>query len=97
MVGVVAKLPIKEGKMDEAIDAIKGLMKDVANEEGTLLYTLNRVQSDDNMLVIMERYKDKAAFEAHSSTPYFKAFFANSREFIASRPDISILEEINSI
>lgn len=97
MVAVVAKLPIKEGKMDEAIDAIKGLMKNVAGEKGTLLYTLNRVQSDENTLVIMERYQDKTALEAHSSTPYFKEFFAKSREFIASRPDISVLEEIASI
>jgi quinol monooxygenase YgiN len=44
----------------------------------------------------MERYKDKAAFDAHTSTPHFKAFFAKSKEFIGGRPEISVMEEIHS-
>jgi quinol monooxygenase YgiN len=97
MLAVVAKLPIKEGKVEEAIEAFKGLMADVAHEEGTLAYTLNQDRSDPNILVVMERYKDQAALDAHSSAPYFKEFFSKSREFIAGKPDISVLEEIHSI
>ena len=96
MVSVIAKLPIKEGKVEEAIAAIKELMVQVAREEGTLLYTLNRDPSNPNTLVIMERYKDKAAFDAHTSTPHFKAFFAKSKAFIGGKPEISVMEEIHS-
>jgi len=74
MLGVIAKLTIKEGKVDEAIDLIKTLMAEVANEKGTLAYTLNRDPSNPNGLIFMERYKDKAALDHHSSTPHFKAF-----------------------
>jgi len=35
--------------------------------------------------------------DVHSSTPYFKAFFAKSREFIGGKPEITVLEEIHSI
>jgi quinol monooxygenase YgiN len=97
MISVIAKLPIKEGKGEEAITAIKELMVQVAREEGTLMYTLNRDQSNPNMLVIMERYKDKAAFDVHSSTPHFKAFFAKSKTFIGGKPEITLMEEIHSI
>jgi quinol monooxygenase YgiN len=96
MVSVIAKLPIKEGKVEEAIAAVKELMVQVAREEGTLMYTLNRDQSNPNTLVIMERYKDKAAFDVHSSTPHFKAFFAKSKAFIGGRPEIAVMEEIHS-
>lgn len=96
MLAVVAKLPIKEGKVDEAIEAFKGLMVHVAEEEGTLMYTLNRDQSNPNTIVVMERYKDQAALDAHSSTPHFKEFFAKSGEFIAGRPEITVMEEIHS-
>jgi len=96
MVSVIAKLPIKEGKVEEAIAAVKELMVQVAREEGTLLYTLNRDPSNPNTLVIMERYKDKAAFDVHTSTPPFKAFFAKSKAFIGGRPEISVMEEIHS-
>ena len=97
MISVIAKIPIKEGKVEEAIDAFKGLMVQVAKEEGTLMYTMNRAQSNPNTLIIMERYQDKAALDIHSSTPYFKAFFAKSREFIGGKPEITVLEEIHSI
>lgn len=59
----------EEGKMDEVIDMIKELMADVAKEEGTLYYTMNRDPADPNTIVILERYKDKAALDYHSSTP----------------------------
>lgn len=97
MISVIAKLPIKEGKVEEAIQVFKGLMVQVAKEEGTLSYTLNKSQSNPNTLVVMERYKDKAALDFHSSTPYFKEFFAKSREFISSKPEVTVMEEIHSI
>ncbi len=97
MISLIAKLPIKEGKVEEAIAAFKELIVRVAKEEGTLFYTLNRSQSNPNTLVVMERYKDKAALDLHSSTPYFKEFFAKSREFIAAKPEITVMEEITSI
>jgi len=96
MISVIAKIPIKEGKVEEAITAVKELMVQVAREEGTLLYTLNRDPSSPNTLVIMERYKDKAAFDVHTSTPHFKAFFAKSKAFIGGRPEITLMEEIHS-
>ena len=96
MVSVIAKLPIKEGKAEEAIAAVKELMVQVAREEGTLLYTLNRDPSNPDTLVIMERYKDKAAFDMHASTPHFKAFFAKSKAFIGGKPEVAVMEEIQS-
>lgn len=96
MIALVAKIPIREGKVDEAIEAIKALMVHVAKEEGTLMYTLNRDKSDPNTLIFLERYKDQAALDAHSSTPHFKEFFAKSAEFIAGRLEMTILEEIHS-
>jgi quinol monooxygenase YgiN len=97
MVSVIAKIPVKEGKIEEAIKAFKELMEYVAKEEGTLVYTMNRSQTNPNTLVIMERYKDKAALDLHSSTPHFKAFVARSPEFMAGRPEITVMEEIHSI
>ena len=97
MLAVVAKLPIKEGMMDEAIAGFKELIGQVAQEKGTLSYTLNRDPANPNILVMIERYKDKEAVEAHTSAPYFKAFFKSSGAFIAGRPEIMRLEEIHSI
>jgi len=97
MISVIAKIPIKEGKFEEAIQAFQELMVQVAKEEGTLSYTLNRAQSNPNTLVIMERYKDKAALDAHSSSPHFKAFLPRSAALMAGKPEITVMEEIHSI
>ena len=61
MITVIAKLPVKEGKMDEAMAAFQVLISKVASEEGTVLYSLNRDKANPDVLVVVEQYKDKAA------------------------------------
>lgn len=97
MLTVIAKLPVKDGKMEEAVAAFSELIEKVATEEGTVLYSLNKDKANPNLLVVVEQYKDKAALEFHSGTPHFKAFFAKSGALLSGRPDIAVLEEISSI
>lgn len=97
MVGVYAKIRIQDGKMDQAMEAVKALMAGVAEEKDTLLYTLNRDQSDPNLLIFMERYTDMDAFRVHTATPHFKAFSEQGRDFIDGRIQVEVLEEIASI
>ena len=95
MITVIAKLPIKDGKMEEALEEFKRLMSEVAKEEGTVLYSLNKEKSNPNTLVVVEQYKDKDAFKFHSSTPHFKEFFTKSAALIGGNPEIVLMEEIS--
>lgn len=97
MVPVIAKLGVKEGKMAEAVEMIKKLVAEVAKEEGTLIYKFCKESKKPNTLVVMEAYKDKAALQAHSSTPHFQEFFAKFSAVMDGAPEIMILEEIASI
>ena len=97
MLTLIAKLPVKEGKMDEAKAAFSELIAKVAGEEGTMMYSLNQDKASPNLLVVVEQYKDKAALDFHSSTPHFKAFFAASGAFLGGKPEISVLEQVQSI
>ncbi len=97
MIAVIAKLPVKPEARDDAIAEFKGLMAKVAEEEGTLHYTLNIDQNDPNVLVVIERYTDMEALGAHSSTPHFQEFMGKAGAFMAGPPEISTLEEIHSI
>ena len=97
MLSVIARIPVKEEKFNEAVEAFKQLMSEVAKEEGTLSYSLNVSKAEPLTLVVMERYKDKEALAAHSATPHFKAFSAKGAEFFAGKPDIAILSELASI
>ncbi|MEI6609804.1 MAG: putative quinol monooxygenase [Deltaproteobacteria bacterium] len=95
MITVIAKLPIKEGKMEEVLGELKVLMAEVAKEEGTVLYSLNSEKAKPNTLVLVEQYKDKDAFNFHSSTPHFKEFFTKSAAFIGENPEIVVMREIS--
>lgn len=97
MTAIIAKLQIKAGKTDEAIALFQTLIAKVRQETGTLYYTVNRDRKDPNLLVVMERYKDDAAFAAHSKSPYLADFFAKSREFLDGTPELIMLDEIASI
>lgn len=95
MVTVIAKIPIMEGKMNDALAAFKELISNVAKEEGTLLYSLNIEKSNPNTLVVVEQYKDEDSFKFHASTPHFKEFFQKGASFIGGKPEIVIMEEID--
>lgn len=97
MISVIARLTIQEDKVESTIADFKQLMQEVAKEEGTLLYTLNRDPKDPNTLVVIERYKDKQALGAHSATEHFKAFSAKLGEVLAAKPDIAVLDELEAI
>lgn len=95
MITVIAKIPIKEGKMDQALAEFKVLMAEVAREEGTVLYSLNSEKARPDTLVVVEQYRDKDAFNFHSSTPHFKEFFTRSAAFIGENPEIAVMKEIS--
>ena len=97
MVSVIAKLPLQEGQVETAIAAIKEFMAVVAKEEeGTLSYTLNRDPQNPGTLVFIERYRDKAALDAHMASPHFQAFFAKGMALLAGQPEMTVMEEICS-
>ncbi len=97
MIAVIAKLPVKPEARDDAIAGVKSLMAKVAEEEGTLHYTLNIDQNNPDVLVFIERYTDMDALGRHSSTPHFQEFMGKVGSFMAGPPEIVTLEEIQSI
>lgn len=94
MLTIIAKMPIKEGKMDEALKEFKELMLEVAKEEGTVLYSLNVEKANPNTLVVVEQYKDKEALNFHSSTPHFQEFFVKSSALLGGNPELVVMKEI---
>ncbi|MBW2560453.1 MAG: antibiotic biosynthesis monooxygenase [Deltaproteobacteria bacterium] len=97
MVALIAKMKIKEGRMDEATDLFRDLVPKVGKEEGTLGYAVCRDKANPNLLVVVERYRGMEAIQAHSSTPHFKEFSKAVGALLDGKPDITILEEIFSI
>jgi quinol monooxygenase YgiN len=97
MISVIAKIPIKEDKMNETVEAFKELLKEAAKDAGTLSYTVNVSKKEPNTLIILERYKDRESLTLHSSTPHFKAFSAKAAGFFNGKAEITVMDELASI
>ena len=90
---LVATLQVKEDKIEEAKSFLKALAAEVlANEEGTLEYSVHQRQDDPKAFVLIERYKDDEALKIHG-----KNLGAKGGEFaaiLAGRPEIARLDPI---
>lgn len=96
MIVVVAILKAQAGKEKEMEDALRAMIPKVQSEEGTLTYILHRDQKEPGKFLFYERYKDKAAFDFHSSTPYIQEFFKKIGPLLAEEPSIEMYEELDS-
>lgn len=94
MRGIVATIKVKDGKAKEFEAAAMDLVRAVnANEPDCLLYRLYRTD-DPHTFVFMERYKDQAATEFHRNSAHFKELGARMGPFMAGRPDVMRMEEV---
>ena len=91
---VVAKLKAKAGEETKMEEALRGMVAKVAQEQGTLTYTLHRAQQDPSVFLFYEKYQDAAALKAHSSTPYFKELFGALKPILDGAPEIEMYDEL---
>ena len=95
-IGVVATLPVQEGKNEEFEAVFLELAAQViANEPGCMFYTLNRSKSDPQVYKVLESYTDEDALKAHGQTEYFKAANVKLGPLLAGRPDIEYLDGVS--
>jgi len=93
MIGVIATIKIKEGTgSDFEVIANQLVEKVIANEEGVVYYDLYK--QDETTYVFLERYKGKAALEAHRITDYYKTIGAQMGAFMIGAPDIKVLQSV---
>src|SRR5882762_2295693 len=85
MLGVVAKLTIKPGTNADFEATMKALQAKVrADEPGNKLYALHKT-ADVNVYVMLERYDDQAALEAHRAAAHFKEIGRKLGDWYARR------------
>ncbi|MGE5645283.1 MAG: putative quinol monooxygenase [Acidobacteriota bacterium] len=70
---VIAEFTAKPGKAGELAAAFRAMIAPTRLEPGCLRYELNQEENDPGAFVFVEAYQDRAAFDAHCATPYFKA------------------------
>jgi len=68
MISLIVTLKVKEGKMDEAVQALKEAVHRVkAAEPGCIEYIPHTVRGENNTIIFYEKYRDKDALKIHSA------------------------------
>jgi quinol monooxygenase YgiN len=68
---VVVRYKTRPGEADRVADALENMLEPSRAEPGNLDYQVLRDTDDPSVFVLVERYTDEAAFEAHRSSPHF--------------------------
>jgi len=94
MLGVIAKIKVKDGQQAQFEETAKRLVAAVnANEPGCKLYALHK--TDDPLLyVFMERYEDQAAVDAHRGSDHFKTIGREMGQYMDGKPEIMRVTEV---
>ena len=94
MLGIIAKLTIKTGTNADFEATMKALQAQVRSDEpGNKLYALHKT-ADVNVYVMLERYDDQAALDAHRAAPHFKELGRKLGDYLAGRPDVQVMQEV---
>ncbi|MFF9266216.1 MULTISPECIES: putative quinol monooxygenase [Streptomyces] len=86
MFGLMVRFTCKDEASAAAFDDLAARTGELirANEPGTVIYTVHRVDGRPLERIFYELYRDKDAFEEHESKGYVRAFLSERDEYLAA-------------
>ena len=87
MIGVVGRLRAKPGKEDalaELFEELSVLAK--THEPGMLQHAIMRSAAEPGVFIVVEVFRDQAAFDAHSQTPHYPEVGQRVAALVESEP-----------
>lgn len=69
---VVAQWQVRAGHEDDVAAILGELIPATRAEPGCVMFTANRSLDDPRRFILYERFRDRAAFEAHTSSVIFR-------------------------
>jgi quinol monooxygenase YgiN len=90
----VAEFFAKEGKTEDLIAALHGLIPPTHAEAGCLRYELNQRTDSPSGITFIEKWASREAFDKHCAMPYIADFFDNVRPELVDRFEVKLYEEI---
>ena len=91
MIYLVATLTIQPGCLDELLEAAMPCIEGTRKEPGCISYDLHQSLTEENTLVFVERWENRAALDGHFTAPHFLTWREAGGKFFTSRK-IEIVE-----
>lgn len=94
MLYLISTIMAHPGQRDAVVAAAQPCIAGTRAEAGNIAYDLHQSATDPDKLVFVEKWRDRAALEAHFHEPHLKAWREAGVPLIASRA-IEIIEPAN--
>lgn len=91
MLYVIATFKIKPNSLANIMEVVMPCIIATRAEAGCISYELNQNLTNENELVFVERWENRAALEAHFKTPHIAAWRDSGAKYIVER-NIEIIE-----
>jgi quinol monooxygenase YgiN len=97
MFGLVVRFTCKDEAAAAAFDDLVARTGEQirANEPGTVVYAVHRVDGRPLQRIFYELYRDKAAFDEHETKDYVRAFLAERDDYL-SATEVDFLDLVSA-
>ncbi len=90
----VAQFKAKQGKEEELLEALHGLIPATRSEQGNIRYELNQAVDDPRAITFIEKFASQEAFDSHCNTSYIKGFFDNVAPKLVESSVVTLYKEV---
>jgi quinol monooxygenase YgiN len=90
MICVIAQLKARPEKVEDARAVLASTAASTRQESGCLQYDLHVSVEDPTSFALYERWRDKAALDAHFKMPYVQALFGRVAELLVAPPSMTV-------
>ena len=91
---VIAQFKAKQGKENELLEALHGLIAATRREKGAIRYELNQAIEDPGTITFIEKYASQEAFDSHCNMPYITEFFDTVPPKLVETSVITLYKEV---
>lgn len=91
---VIARFPVKPEQRQAFLEhAREDARQSLREEPGCHQFDILIAADDDNTVVLIEAYTDRAAFDAHTKMPHFQPFMDNTKPLLRQDPQIEFFHK----
>ena len=89
MILLIARVPVKEERMDDFLKEAERVAAPSRKEEGCVSYEYFVSGEGKNLVVFLELWKDKAAITHHNGTGHFLTFQQAVDSLLSGAPEVT--------
>ena len=92
---VFARWTVKEGQVETVLSLLRDVVKKSRQEEGNLLYKVHQSNSNPNVILLFEEYKDAPAQAKHRESEHFQKIVLEQIVPLLEHRDVTLATQLD--